>query len=329
MERNNKYKIATQCFTYNQKAYINDTLVGFTSQQTSFSMVFIVIDDASTDGESLFLSDWAEANLNFEDKENSYKRDMPYGKLIFARHNTNTNAFFAILLLSENHYQSGRNNQKMNYIAEWCSNSDYIAICEGDDFWVSPNKLQKQVDFLDDHPDYSMCFHNAVIIYEDTAKAATIFNNIGENREVKMEELIEKWMNPTASIVYRTTVLPLFIVNKNFISGDWQLTLHCAACGKVWGMKDVMSFYRKTYNGNSIASFYKDRNHEIILQKANILEGLDEYTNGKYHSMLERYMRKYREDAKYALISKNKGAIIAPFLMPLYIIKKCCRKLFH
>ena len=139
-----KFKVATQCMTYNHAAYIEQALEGFAKQRTPFAAVYVVVDDASTDGEPDLLRRWASLNLVTADS-----KQESYGDLIFARHKDNENAYFAILLLAENHYQTGRNNRKYDYIAQWCSNADYIALCEGDDCWINPNKLSMQVEYMD------------------------------------------------------------------------------------------------------------------------------------------------------------------------------------
>lgn len=321
-EKEYKYMVAARCMTYNHKSYIEDALLGFAMQNTSFSVVYIIVDDASTDGEQEVLRKWAGEYLRQEDEKEIIWENLPYGEQVFASLKGKPNSFFLIILLKENHYQKGNGAKRFDYIKEWNDNAKYHALCEGDDFWVRPNKLQKQVDFLENHPDYSLCFHNAVITYDDTPKAANAFNSICEDREVTLEEIINKWVNPTASMVYRSSILPLFPVKGKFISGDWRRTLHCAVCGKVWAMKDVMSFYRKTYGSSSIASLYKGKIDEIYLQKAIILESLDEYTNFYYHARLNKYIRRNKDSAKYLLLSKTKGRMIAVLSMPGFVIRK-------
>lgn len=68
----------------------------------------------------------------------------------------------------------------------------YIAFCEGDDYWTDPLKLQKQIDFLESHPNYSLCFHNAVIHWEDGRTEDSVFSNV-EDREYSAVEIFEKW----------------------------------------------------------------------------------------------------------------------------------------
>lgn len=161
-----KYIVATRCFTYNQAPYILDTLRGFSIQKTSFPCVFIIVDDASSDGEPDILRHWAEENLLLNEKRVSSCKEMQYGELIYARHKEQTNSFYSIILLSDNHYRSQKSKQKMSYIAEWYNESKYHAICEGDDFWIHPQKLQLQVDFLEAKSGYGLVHTKSKVLIE-------------------------------------------------------------------------------------------------------------------------------------------------------------------
>ena len=325
MDKKHVYKVAVRCSTYNHARFIEDALHGFSIQRTDFPVVYLIVDDASTDGEQDILRTWAKNNLQLNDCDNCHK-SLPYGELICANHNRQKNAFYVLLLLSENHTQSGKGALKLSYLNEWHNNSEYLAICEGDDYWFHPLKLQRQIFFLDNHPDYTMCFHNAFISYEDSTKPAQIFNNINEDREVSMSELIAEWLNPTASIVYRISVEPLFPVKKKIISGDWRRTLHCAACGKIWAMKDVMSCYRITYGTSSITSQFSEKSYLMYKQQITILEGLDDFTKGKYHNVITQYCQYYGRMAKFLQIRNEKGIMWARFRMPAFYLKKLMEK---
>lgn len=156
-----KYTVATRCITYNHAPYVMEALHGFSMQQTSFPCIFIIIDDASQDGEPDILRLWSKDNLSEVNEGDSIYKQMSYGELIYGVHNNNPNLFFAILLLAENHYQAHKSSLKMGYIAEWYENSKYHALCEGDDFWIDRFKLQRQVDYMDSHQEcgmsYTMC----------------------------------------------------------------------------------------------------------------------------------------------------------------------------
>ena len=318
------YLVRVNCMTFNHAPYIVDAMNGFTMQQTTFPFVCIIVDDASTDGEPEVISNYMRENFDLADKTIAIEEETDDYRLMFARHKSNQNCYFVVVLLKYNHYSI--NKPKHPYYMRWVG-AKYIALCEGDDFWVRPYKLQKQIDFLESNPNYSMCFHNAVITYDDTPKAAAIFNSINEDKDILLEELIEAWINPTASIVFRASIYPLFSIKEKYYSGDWHLTLHCAVCGKVRAMKDVMSYYRLTYGTTSLTSVYSSKINEMYMQKAYILESLNEFTNCKYEKLLSKYIRRYRDRAEFDSLSIKKGRFIAILSMPLFSIRLCFRRL--
>ena len=132
-----KYKLTIVCLAYNQVGFIRECLDGFVMQKTNFPFQVIVHDDASTDGTAEIIAEYARK----------------YPDIINP------------VLQTENQWSQGVSIAR-DYI--WPKiNSEYVAICEGDDYWTDPHKLQKQVDFLDSHPDFSVCFHPVRVTWED------------------------------------------------------------------------------------------------------------------------------------------------------------------
>lgn len=118
------------CITYNHVGYISQCIEGFLMQKTTFPIEIIIHDDASTDGTSDIVKSYAEK----------------YPSLIKA------------IIQKENQYSNGGRIYS-RFIYPIC-NGKYIATCEGDDYWIDPYKLQKQVDFLEANPQYVFCGHN-------------------------------------------------------------------------------------------------------------------------------------------------------------------------
>ena len=156
----NKWMVCVRCYTYNQSRYINDALNGFVIQQTNFPFVCCIVDDASTDGEQAVIKKYVAENFDLQDSLVAYEMDVDYGHVSFARHKANKNCFFAVIYLKENHYSQKKTKAK--YLAEWMD-VKYIALCEGDDYWTDPLKLQKQVEFLESHPDYGFVGTNVIV----------------------------------------------------------------------------------------------------------------------------------------------------------------------
>ena len=169
----NKYLVAIKCATYNHEPYIRDALEGFVMQKTNFPFVAIVHDDASTDGTPDIIREYA----------------AKYPDIIKPIYET------------ENQYskRDGSLRRIMNAAVE-ASGAKYVALCEGDDYWTDPLKLQKQVDFLESHPDYSLVFANARLHY-DAGLSEDTFPL--EKREYTALESYRHVDFPTPTLVYR------------------------------------------------------------------------------------------------------------------------------
>ena len=307
--------VCTRCFTFNHAPYIVDAMNGFTMQETMFPVITLIVDDASTDGEpeviKQYLTDHFQTPYRIEETEDYH--------LICSKHKSNPNCIFVVFLLKSNHYSIKK--PKLPYLSEWLDNAKFHALCEGDDYWIHPMKLQRQVEFMESHPDYSMCFTNALVSYEHLNKPAHVFNQIEENREILLSEMLDRWICPTPGILYRASIRPVYPVNGKIISGDLRLTFHCAACGKVVGMKGVMAVYRKTESTSSMSNTYSHRADEVFLKKVPILEGFDEYTKGKYHDLLKKYIRYYSKMGQLMSFKKKHGMLATVFLKPLTLLE--------
>ena len=150
--------VSIWCTVYNHEPYVRQCLDGFVMQRTNFPFEAIVHDDASTDGSAAIIREYAEKYPDII--KPIYETENQY---------TIPGAFRRILE------------------AALHPDSKYVAICEGDDYWTDPEKLQIQVDFLERHPDYSMCFHRANTIIHESGeemhrKPGDTFRSI-ENRD--------------------------------------------------------------------------------------------------------------------------------------------------
>lgn len=218
-EDNSPVLVTILCLAYNHKSYIRQCLDGFVMQKTNFRFEAIVHDDASTDGTADIIREY----------ENKYPDII---KPIYE---------------TENQYS--KNDGTLHRIMLSSVRGKYVAECEGDDYWTDPLKLQKQVDFLEAHPEFSMCFHRAKILKEYDCKVGLKCEDI-EDREYNPNELFESWIVPTASILARREVLDVVNVGtERILNGDIVHILNCAKIGKIRGMSDVMSVYRVQSTG--------------------------------------------------------------------------------
>ena len=152
---NFNFGVSVKCLTYNHASYIKDTMDGFTVQRTLFPFVCIIIDDASTDGEPGIINNYLSEHFDLNNNSVTRNEETDDYVLTFTNHKTNHNCFFAVFLLKYNHH--GKKN-KRQYFDNWVKNIKYHALCEGDDFWTDPLKLQKQVEFMDRHPEVGLCY---------------------------------------------------------------------------------------------------------------------------------------------------------------------------
>ena len=173
--QNNNPKVAIRCMTFNHESYIRQCLNGFVIQKTDFPYFALVVDDASTDNEPNILWNFIKNEL---DSSSVQKGESDDYISVVGKHKTNHNCTFVILFLKYNHY---RKKVKRLYLKEWENSVNYIAICEGDDYWTDPLKLKKQIDILDANPDLMMAC-NRTQLYSEKKKGF-----IGQNKKIGLE----------------------------------------------------------------------------------------------------------------------------------------------
>ncbi len=238
------------CPAYNQEKFIAETLEGFVMQKTSFPFEIIVHDDASTD---------YTANIIKE-----YEIKFPH--------------LFANIYQKENQFSKSLGNvTKIMFLA---ARGKYIAMCDGDDYWTNPNKLQKQVDFLDRNPSYALCFHQTKTLYENGQEH--LYNNFADDTSFDFIDLIQRPFISTVSCVFRNQHhLPVWLEE---IAGDWPLFLHVASQGKIYYMNECMAVYRRHTGGiwSSLSNDIQYNNTIVLLDK------LDNIYGYKYHEYFEK-----------------------------------------
>ena len=316
MEQDYKYMVSTKCYTYNHAATIEDTLEGFAMQKVCSPIVYIVVDDASVDGTPTIIRKWAETNLDFPILEGDGWGKTSYGDLLVASLKKNKDLLFVLLLLFENHRQAKKT--KRPYIENWLNVAKYQAICEGDDYWIDSRKLQKQIDFLEENDDYSMCYHNAVR-WDIQKKQITLFSPHYEDGDLSISDAINNWYVPTASIVFRSSYLHYPNQLKRIYSGDYSLILRCAYGGKIRFFKEFMSVYRYNNVGSSSSAKMKKNGAFVKSEHIKLLESYNEWTNYKYNQIISNKIKSLKQEQKYYSI-KNKSHILC--LFTIYFYKK-------
>lgn len=251
--------------TYNHENYICEAIESVIMQQTSFKIELIIGEDCSTDTTRIKCEEYAI-------KYPQLVRLIPAEKNLGMMHN-----FIRTL--------------------DAC-NGKYIAICEGDDYWTDPLKLQKQVDFMEANPEYSFVFHNALIKYEGKRIKDDMFckDEVPDTTDVTYH--IGKFRVPTASIVLRREfIMELPEWFKYIYNGDYALILFAALTGKAKYLNEIMSVYRKTPGGLNA----RGKNSDVWFKMYEMLSYFDLYTNFKYHLLILKRKDELRHWTKLSL----------------------------
>ena len=223
---NNKPLVAIQCLVYNHEPYIRDCLNGFVTQQTTFPFVAIVHDDASTDKSASIIREFADKFpdiiLPIYETENQWKK--PDGSL----------------------------SRIMNSALD-ATGAKYIAICEGDDFWTDPYKLQKQVEVLETDNTLMACVTNTSKVDQDGNLLESKQENVVQGNRRGKYGIYDFFRSPqhqypTATVVYRAynlnEIRRKFRHTENPFLGDWTLWIILHSYGAFYYIDDVTAAYR-------------------------------------------------------------------------------------
>lgn len=261
-------KVSVCVPTYNHEKYIGQMLDGALMQKTSFPFEIVIGDDASTD--------------RTQDIIRNYQARFP-GRIRAFLHETNQGP-------SEPREFAGRNNVLM--LVKACQ-GEYVAMCEGDDYWTDSFKLQKQVDFLDANPDYYLSHHNVEVIYEDQSPSH-LFNALDQPETSTIVDILEdKWFMATASWMYRNYFLDHDFApwHAKAAAGDWALIIQLAAQGKIGYIPDVMGVYRKHSAG--LSNVHADTNNRFLANRKSMFENVNEWLDFRYNKVIKRTLLAY------------------------------------
>lgn len=246
--------------TYNHAAYIAQAIEGVLSQKTNFSIELIISNDKSTDQ--------TDAIINKIIKEKDSQNIIKY-------------------INQENNLGMMQNSV---FALNQCK-GEFIALCEGDDYWTDENKLQKQIDFMKANDEISFTFHRAQILYNDNFTLNYKHKSYRDKEIVSTKNFLVKLGARfcTASVVFkRNVVQPLPDWFEKCHVGDFPLMFLALEKGKIGYLDDVMCVYRLASEGSWSQSNLKLKNRFLNLQKmVNLNKIINENTNGKYSKYLK------------------------------------------
>ena len=269
------------CLVYNHEKYIRTCLEGIIHQEVDFIFKAYVHDDCSTDQSARILAEYAEK----------------YPDIIVP------------LYEEENQFSKGESARVIQY-----PESKYVAVCEADDYWCDWHKLQKQFDYMEEHPECSMVLHNTRIESVSNGSRNELFFYNKAIFRMSEEAIFDKWMVHYSSYFYRNSyeIIPKWA--KWYWSGDYTMLAIAYIHGFIDVLPDVMSVYRcENPCGET----------ERILNSG--LESMIEKIRGRERFLIE-YLDHYQVNSRAEVVIRNRIAAIreSTALQELTIkIKEC------
>lgn len=252
-------KVSVICTVYKHEAYLRQCFDGFVMQKTTFPVEVLVNDDCSPDHSADIIREYETKYPDlfrcFYQKENQYSKGLL--------------PWFEVLLPN--------------------ARGEYIAICEGDDYWTDPYKLQKQVDFMDKNQDYIACFHNTRVQYND---GVDLFNSLDENHNPTTEDIIKRqWFISTPSLFFRNKLHSFPDWKKGIVNEDFMLELMLARDGRFYYMDDVMAVYRQ--DGSGISAGLNANGVRMMNLLISLLNNMKSYYGAGYERVFDEAIHNY------------------------------------
>lgn len=253
-------KVSILCNTHNHEAYIASAIDGFLMQKTNFPFEICIHDDASTDGTSKIIRSYQER----------------YPDLI------------KVITQKENQFTQGKIIMELSSAQ---ASGTYLAVCDGDDYWIDPLKLQKQADLLDQNPQVSLCIHAFYQKSVSSVRPQDLMQYYPEDKIVTFEELLEGFGRGYGynTYMFRRKDLHMPEVFRSLRFTDLPRLMYSATIGDVAYLKEPMAVYRRGVPSSwSVAQFKTPaihaENHRRLRQ---FYQDLDEVTHHRYSSLIQ------------------------------------------
>lgn len=267
--------VSIYCMVYNHEKFITDALNGFVGQKCNFRYEVIVHDDASTDKTAEIIREYErkypEIIKPIYQKENQYSKQV--------------NILFGHVLPR--------------------ATGKYIACCEGDDYWVDPYKLQKQVDYMESHPDCTFCFTNGYIedVSNHSAKRPFIPYSAADahfyqdhDRDYTLDNFYELEFIPTASFLFPRKTLEsmrTLYLARTCPTGDLRLRLYMCSQGYAHYIHEATCVYRENVPNSAMTRWKKDDRRKVYKRAkeiADMITDLDTFTGAVYTDGLSKFL---------------------------------------
>jgi glycosyltransferase involved in cell wall biosynthesis len=268
-------KVSVSLVTYNQEKFISQAVESILMQKTNFDFEIIIGEDESQDNTRAILMGYKER----------------YCDKIMLLLNTRKDVI----------YIDGKPTGRWNFINNLShAKGQYIALLEGDDYWLSPHKLQKQADFLDSHPECALCFHDVQIISEE-GSLISIQSPRGKKQIYTIKDLLKGNFIHTCSVMYRKGLFEKFPdwFSKTPLA-DWPLHIMNAQHGDIGHIDEVMGAYR--VHGGGIHSSKSEM--EQVKGMIEIYPYINAYLGYRYNTYIKTRM-------VFKLVEKKIGMFLA------------------
>ena len=272
--------VSVNCTTYNHEKFIAEAIESFINQITNFKYEVLIGEDCSTDNTRRIVE-----------------------------HYTNLHPDKIRIITSPTNVGARKNSQRLIQY----SKGKYIAECEGDDYWTDPYKLQRQVDYMEKHPECTLCFHSAEIIQAPNKKTNRYIRPYVANQVSAIEDIIMGGGGfcPTPSLFYPKYLMenpPSFYESAPI--GDYPMQMLLASHGYAYYMDKSMCVYRSGVEGSwtnrmTLGNDIREKVIQINKGIIKLLNGFNEYSEYSYNNEIA----KVQEDLEYELIILEKKRI--------------------
>jgi glycosyltransferase involved in cell wall biosynthesis len=245
-------KVSVHMITYNHEKFIAQAIESVLVQKTNFPIELVIGEDCSTDGTRAIVKRYADAR---PDIIRAFFRERNVG-------------------MKENNLE----------VFAACR-GEYIALLEGDDYWTSPHKLQRQVAVLENCSNSAFCFHNTSVVFEEDPSQNHL-SSPSPPSEVAISDILQRWFIMTSSIVLRKSyLLPLPPWSVEINNGDYMSQMLLAARGSVHYIDEVMSVYRRHTGG--ISKMFDDP-RVYVENIVRLYSHFNRWSGGKYREPISR-----------------------------------------
>lgn len=289
---------------YNQKEFVEESMRSILSQETDFEIELLVHDDASTDGTAEIVRRLAAAD----------QRIKP-------------------ILREENLYSV----KGLDYFRDFLlplAQGEYIAVCEGDDYWTNPHKLQMEVDYLRAHPSCTMACGRADVIDGVSGQSIGSFGYGEIDKDLTVVDLLNKWEIPTASVLFKKVDAAAYYADWTFDKpvGDFPRAIYLASLGYVHYFGDRLSVYRYSVPGSWSTSVKRSREKKVSnsIDWLKMLSEIDVKLGHRFHNEIVAHARQYSvmlraygSDCKLPLFNESLRNINLKSRIKLFAYKAC------